>query len=89
MALKTSVFILGDVFDLGLQIFVGALAVGQIIGHIDGISDLNVLEDLRAFFYQDTYPFGRDVPQLKLIEGRQAFSGKLHTVKPLSFSSCF
>ena len=84
MALKASILIERDVLDLGFQRFVGALAVGQVIGHLDDVAYGKVLENRRIFFYQDAQPLGRDVPQLELIKGSQPFRSKLYTIISLS-----
>jgi hypothetical protein len=82
VASEAAVLVFRDVLDFRFQVFESSLPVGEIIGHIQGVADPQVFENIRLLADEDAQALGGNIPELELIEGGESFRGELDAVVP-------
>jgi len=80
MALKSSIFIFGDMPYFSLEILTGACRRSRIIAHIQDVSHLDTRQHFRVLPHQDAHGLGCHIPDLELVRHGQAVYGEFHAV---------
>lgn len=68
MTLEPAILTLRNVLDLCSKIFLATLVVGQIVGHLNCVSNFEMIENIRSLFNENTQTLSRYIPQLELVK---------------------
>jgi hypothetical protein len=80
VAFETTGIVHGDVLDAGAQVFQDALGLVHVIGHLEDVACVEIIENRGALLDQYAEPLFGDVPGLELVLGFETGDGELNTI---------